>query len=52
MSKKVEITKDDKVLGHKFKKGETPNVSTSIYNALMKNKSAKDFKEAKKPKEE
>jgi len=51
MAHKIEFTKADKVNGQEYKKGDTLNVSSSIYETLNDNGSVKDFKE-KKPKKE
>ena len=49
---KIEFLKETMVNRGTFKKGDTLNVSTSIYKRLMAEKSAKLFKEKKIEKEE
>ena len=43
MAKKIEFTKSDKVNGQDYKKGDTLNVSSSLYKILKDNGSVKDF---------
>jgi len=47
MAHKVEFTKSDKINGQEYKKGDTLNVSSSIYKTLKDNGSVKDFVKAK-----
>lgn len=45
MSHKVEFVKPDKVNGKSYDKGDTLNVSSSIFKALKDNGSVKEIKQ-------